>query len=48
MEKRLRERRFSDWPSQEDAPKTDTITEVVLTDRSLAWLFSEMPTKQLT
>ena len=47
MKKRLRERKSSDWPklgyTLKEAPSPDTIT--VLTDRSLAWLFSKRPKK---
>ena len=50
MNKKLRERRFSDWPKlgpiSRGPPRPDTITDV--TERSLARLPSERPNKQMT
>ena len=52
MEKRLKERRFSDQPNLESislgemTPRPDTITDA--TDRSLTWLSSEMLYQELT
>jgi len=37
-------------PAQGEAPRPDTVTNVggMLTDRSLAWLSSDRPNKQIT